>query len=311
MAPRLKTFPPLQYVASGGFLHTRHRGVMYPPFMNLDTIEQLEAVWSAGHNDILICTHQKVGTHLTKRFVVEILRRAQAHLSSCIYRSGDIGHGTVPWPEVLASQHGMDAFQHHLESTKEQARLWYTHTRIEHMPFHRIDPGARFLVVGRDPRSVAVSQFFFYKSHPLLEVPKDLGLDDFVEMFLGGDLYFGDYFSHLSDWSAARHPNILPSQILTLSYEDLVQDKARMVRKITAFLLPNFELCDTQVSDIVAATEFDRMKSDISKNPQSFHFNPDTFFRAGTVSDWERHLSPETATAILEKMGRPAWDAAS
>lgn len=306
MAPRLRTFPPLRYVASGGFLHTRHRGVMYPPFMNLDTIAQLESVWSAAANDILICTHQKVGTHLTKRFVVEILRRAQSPLTGCIYRSGDIGHGTVPWPEVLASQHGLDAFQHHLDRTEEQARLWYTHTRIEDMPFRRIDPGARFLVVGRDPRSVALSQFFFYKSHPLLEVPKDLGLDDFVEMFLGGDLYFGDYFTHLADWSAARHPDILPSQVLTLSYEDLVHDKARMVRRITAFLLPDFQLDETQVSDIVAATEFDRMKSDISENPQSFHFNPDTFFRAGTVNDWEHHLSPQAAAAIQDRMQKSA-----
>jgi len=274
---------------------------MYPPFMDLQAIAELETKWSADANDILICTHQKVGTHLTKRFVVELLRRSQAHMADCIYQSGDIGHDTVPWPEVFASQHGMQAFQNHLDRTKGQARLWYTHTRIEHMPFLRCDPATKFIVVGRDPRSVAVSQFFFYKSHPLLEVPAALSLDEFVELFLQGDLYFGDYFSHLANWSAAKHPNITPSQVLTIAYEDLVQKKAQMVRKIATFLLPNFELNETQVSEIVAATEFDRMKSDISENPQSFHFNPNTFFRAGTVRDWENHLSEAALASIKEK----------
>jgi len=302
MPQKLRTFPPIQHIASGGFLHTRHRGVMYPPFMNLSSISELESTWSAEANDIIICTHQKVGTHLTKRFVVEILRRSQSHLPDCIYRGGDIGHDTVPWPEVLVSQQGMEAFSNHLERTKRQARLWYTHTRIEHMPFHRFNPDTRFLVVGRDARSVAVSQFFFYKNHPLLEVPENLGIEDFVKLFLSGDLYFGDYFSHFADWSSANHDDIMRSQVLTLSYEDLVQDKAHMVRKIAEFLVPRHKLDKDQVAEIVTATEFDRMKSDISANPQSFHFNPDTFFRAGTVNDWERHLSPSASSAIESRM---------
>jgi len=106
--------------------------------------------------------------------------------------------------------------------------------------------------------------------------------------------------------AAARLPALLPSQVLTLSYEDLVHDKARMVRRITAFLLPDFQLDEPQVSDIVAATEFDRLKSDISETPQSFHFNPDTFFRAGTVNDWEHHLSPQAAAAIQDRMQKSA-----
>lgn len=302
MAPKLKTFPPLRHLPSGGMLHTRHRGVMYPPFMDLDIIERLEKTWAAAANDVFICTHQKVGTHLTKRFLVEILRHAQRDIPDCIYRSGDIGHGTVPWPEVMASQHGMDHFHHHLERTSGQARLWYTHTRIEHMPFQSVHAGARFIVVTRDPRAVAVSQYFFYRNHPLLDFPHHLSLDAYVELFLGGDLYFGDYFTHVRDWSAGGPPLGDPFQVLTISYEDLVQQKAQMVRKITAFLLPDFVLDDCEVAAIVAATEFDRMKADISQNPQSFHFNPETFFRAGTVRDWEQHLSRWAADAILERM---------
>ena len=62
-----------------------------------------------GH-DILICTHQKVGTHLTKKFIVEILREAAVLHAGHPAAEGDIGKGAVPWPEVTASQRGMEAF---------------------------------------------------------------------------------------------------------------------------------------------------------------------------------------------------------
>ena len=304
--PKLRCFDPLDTIASGGFLHHRHRGTMYPPFIDLAATRALAASWDSDADDIFIASHQKVGTHLTKRFIVELLRHALADSPGSVYATGDIGHGTVPWPEVMVSQHGRAHFDAHLARTKGQPRLWYIHSRIADLPLRRIHPRTRFVVVYRDPRAVAVSQYFFYRQHPLLAVPADLTLDAFVDLFLAGDLYFGDYHRHVSDWVAAAHPGIAPDRILALRYEDLVEDKPAAARTLARFLLPGWTPPEGTLAAIVQSTGFDRMKEEISGNPQSFHFNPATFFRAGTVRDWENHLSPATAAAIRART-RSAW----
>ena len=298
----LRSFGPLKTHPAGGFLHHHHRGTMYPPFIDLQATEALARDWDTGANDIFICTHQKVGTHLTKRFIVEILRHALEAQPGNIYETGDIGHGTVPWPEVMVSQHGREHFDAHLSRAEKVPRLWYIHSRIEDLPIRRIHPGTRFVVVHRDPRAVAVSQYFFYRQHPLLAVPQDLTLDRFVDLFLGGELYFGDYYTHVSDWVSAARPDIGGNQVCSLSYEQLVENKGAATQALARFLLPDWTPPESVIDAVIKATGFDQMKQDITGNPQSFHFNPATFFRAGRVRDWENHLSQRSIAAIEAKM---------
>lgn len=302
----LRSFGPLKTLPAGGFLHHHYRGTMYPPFIDLEATEALARDWDTSANDIFICTHQKVGTHLTKRFIVEILRHALAAQPGNIYETGDIGHGTVPWPEVMVSQHGRSHFDEHLHRSSSVPRLWYIHSRIEDLPSRRIHPETRFVVVHRDPRAVAVSQYFFYRQHPLLSVPQDLTLDHFVELFVGGDLYFGDYYSHVSDWVRAARPEIDARQVHALSYEQLVENKAAATRLLARFLLPGWTPSESVIDAIVKSTGFEQMKEDITGNPQSFHFNPATFFRAGQVRDWENHLSP-FAVGMIESKTLAKW----
>ena len=301
-----RTFGPLETIPSGGFLHHRHRGTMYPPFIDLAATEILETSWETAANDIFICTHQKVGTHLTKRFIVEILRHAMAGTPGNIYETGDIGHGTVPWPEVMISQYGQDHFEEHLRRTSHVPRVWYIHSRIEQLPFSRIHPETRFVVVHRDPRAVAVSQYFFYRQHPLLCVLQDLTLDGFVDLFVDGDLYFGEYHSHAADWIAVCRPDIEARQVLSLTYEQLVEHKTSSVRQLSSFLLQDWYPSDDIVDAVVQATGFDAMRREITQNPQSFHLDPTTFFRSGQVRDWERHLSAGAVAAIDAKT-RSSW----
>jgi hypothetical protein len=43
------------------------------------------------------------------------------------------------------------------------------------------------------------------------------------------------------------------------------------------------------------------MKSDISKNPRSFHFDASKFFRSGKINDWVNYLTPAMANQIDKK----------
>ena len=302
----LRTFEPAEQKQSGGFLHGRYNDTMYPPFIDVNATEDLARSWDCDENDIFICTHQKVGTHLAKKYAVEILRHGLSARADSIYSSGDIGHGTVPWPEVMASQHGRAHLDAHIARTHGQPRLWYVHCSYDDLPIRRIHPRARFIIVYRDPKAVAVSQYFFWKKHPLLCFPDGLDLDRFVEMFVEGDLYFGDYHHHVLSWLRRRDSRIDLQQVLALRYEDLVERKFDSAQVMSRFILPEHTFDLSVLTEIASSTDFEKMKSDITKNPQSFHLNPKVYFRAGKTNDWEAHLSDLSVAAINEKT-RAVW----
>jgi Sulfotransferase domain len=272
-----------------------------PPFITADSIQLLQDTWDTDEDDIFICTHQKVGTHLTKKFVVEILRRVIDYPEGCGMQTGDIGHATVPWPEVMVSQYGIEAFEQFIQNTKGYPRVWYTHCEPQDLPFRSIHPKTKFIFTFRDPKGAAVSQYYFYKSHPLLNFPQEMQIDEFVNHFVFGKLYFGDYHRHTLDWVNGCGGRINPEQLLVLRYEDLVNDKLRCSLMINQFIRPQMKLNRKQVEEVVSSTAFDTMKKGIMENPGSFHFNPKTFFRSGRTDDWATQLSPESIQKIDHK----------
>ena len=62
---------------------------------------------------------------------------------------------------------------------------------MDELPVRRLHPKTRLIMTYRDPKGAAVSQFHFYKKHLTLGVSPDLTLDQFVDLFLEGDLYSG------------------------------------------------------------------------------------------------------------------------
>ncbi|MFZ9943516.1 MAG: sulfotransferase domain-containing protein [Bacteroidia bacterium] len=298
---KFKVLEPVERLIPDGLIYKKWQGRIYPPFIDPKWVEWLMNSWDTEANDVVICTHQKVGTHLTKKFVVEILRKLIDYPSDNPMSTGDIGHSTVPWPEVMVSQHGVEDFEAFRNKTVGLPRVWYTHCEDDDLPIRNIHPETRFIMVFRDPRGAAVSQYFFYKSHPLLQMPQDITIDEFVKMFLDGNLYFGDYHKHVLKWSQRCNGRISANRLLMLRYEDLVERKYLVTKLLSEFLVPDKKLTPDQMGMIVSSTEFDTMKKGIIENPGSFHFNPNTFFRSGTINDWETKLSPESIEAINAK----------
>jgi len=298
--------PSLLRRTAHGFEHHVHEGRWLPPFINVEGLQSLQQSWDSCERDVFVATAQKVGTHLTKRFVVEILAEAGAFPEGHPCAQRDIGHGAMPWPEVTTSQYGMEGWNEHLEAVSRGPRLWYLHCDIDDLPMRTVHPKARFLVCYRDPKAVCVSQFHFYKKHPLLGVDPALTMADFVDIFLEGNLYFGDYHAHVRRWVERSAPRIPRESLLLLRYEDLVEAKEASVARIASFLLPGASLSPESVARVVERTAFDAMKEDMTKNPQTFHFKPEVFFRAGTTDDWRNHLTEAEAARIDAKTAQ-AW----
>jgi Sulfotransferase domain/GAF domain len=304
----LRTFQPLQQLGPQGFAHHRYGGTTYPPFIDLPSTAALRQSWDTTAQDVLICTHQKVGTHLAKKFLVELVKRRQDLPPQHPCREGDIGHGAVPWPEVLLSQQGESAWQAFVASTGMAPRLWYLHCSYDDLPVRRLHPQTQVVMVVRDPRAVAVSQYHFWQKHPLLAVDPSLDLDSFVDLFLGEDLYFGNYHSHVLSWLNRADQRLEPHQLCLLHYEDMVENKMQVVRTLQDLLPGGGELDDSQLEQVVAATGFEAMKQELTANPRSFHLNPSVYFRAGTVDSWRRELS-EAAVARIDAATARLWGA--
>lgn len=302
----LRTFAPARPLHGEGFLHGLYRQTVFPPFIDVAANADLARSWDTDAHDVFIATHQKVGTHLAKKFVVELLHAGLKDRPN-VYATRDIGHGTVPWPEVSVSQHGRAWIDEHIARTHDTLRAWYVHCSYNDMPVRSIHPKSKFIMVYRDPKAVAVSQYFFWKRHPLLAVPEDLSMDAFVELFVEGNLYFGDYHDHVSGWIRRPDQRIPAQNILALSYEDMVNRKRDVARALARFLLPGTTFTDDQLARIAEATEFKKMKDEVTNNPQSFHLNPKVYFRSGTTNDWEKKLS-DIAIAAIDEKSRARWD---
>ena len=291
-----------------GFLHTRYAERMIPAFIDPKAIDLLRNTWDTQADDIIICTHQKVGTHLTKKYVVEILRKAGVLNGGHPAADGDIGKGAVPWPEVMVSQHGIAAFEVFLKKTAGQPRIFYTHGNLDELPVRHLHPKTKLVMAYRDPKGAAVSQYHFYKNHPTLGVSQDLTMMEFAEMFVEGDLYFGDYHDHVSGYFRAAQSGLDPKQLCIVRFEDLVEDKLNAVQTLSTFLL-GAPLSEQDTMEVALSTEFNTMKEAIRKKPGSFHFNPDRFFRSGKTQDWKSQL-PLEAIALINAKTAEKWGAA-
>ena len=126
-------------------------------------------------------------------------------------------------------------------------------------------------------------------------------MEAFVDLFVGGGLYFGDYHRHSLGWLSRCHGKIAYDQILAFRFEELVLNKYDCAKSLGSFLLPDADFDDATLMKIAEATEFNTMKKEITENPRSFHFNPNTFFRSGKTDDWKEKLSEEAIQKIDEK----------
>ena len=107
----------------------------------------------------------------------------------------------------------------------------------------------------------------------------DLTWDEFFECFLKGNVIFGSWWKHVSEWWAHRdEPNVL-----FLKYEDLKKDLLSNVKKIADFL--GRSLDQQTMEKIAQATMFDSMKAN------TVEWKDKHLLRKGVVGDWRSTLT--------------------
>jgi hypothetical protein len=172
-----------------------------------------------------------------------------------------------------------------------------------HLPYSLIPEQAKAgkcktIYVMRNPKDALVSYYFFYKS--LVTFGKFKGTwDQFFQMFLVDNIYWGNIFDHFLGWWENRdNPNIY-----FVKYEDIINNQREEIAKIVRFC--DRELTDEKLDIITEATAFKTMKANPMTNAMNFTKEIDSkvspFMRKGVAGDWKNHFSREQ-NEIMDKL---------
>ncbi|XP_064484601.1 sulfotransferase ssu-1-like [Ornithodoros turicata] len=196
-----------------------------------------------------------------------------------------------------------------------------------HQPFHRqpYSDQAKYIYITRNPFDCCVSFYYHTKNIPayLFETGT---FDEFFEMFMKGEVDFGDYFDHLMSWYPHRNdPNVF-----FLTYEDLKKDPRSWIQKVADFLGPSYG--DKLRSDpgilenVLENSSLKSMKKVVNEGRMNIYCGPvdqlppslvsgisavdddlkkpmtGDFVRKGEVGDWKRHFSSEQVRRLKERI---------
>lgn len=242
--------------------------------------------YEARVDDIFISTYPKCGTTWMQHVVWLLLHGGQPlgpeqRMTTCIPHLEEVGRECI---EALAPP-----------------RVIKTHLPFALCPYH---PQARYIYVVRNPFDCAVS-FFHHTRGFIKHYDFAAGtFDDFFEVFVRGEVDFGDYFENVLSWLAhADDPNVLVT-----SYEAMQGDLAGVVAALGAFLgspLGDAAKDPALVARILEHSSFASMSKDqlrwASKRPDEMP----PFVRKGIVGDWLNHYSPAQCRRLLARLDAP------
>ncbi|XP_054849081.1 sulfotransferase 1C2-like [Eublepharis macularius] len=249
--------------------------------------EEWGSLWDfkARPDDLLICTYPKAGTTWIQEIVDMIQHGGDAQ--KCARAPT---HKRMPFIDMFLPK----PLEHVLPSGLEEAeamsspRMLKTHLPVQLIPPSFWEQNCKIIYVARNAKDNLVSYFHFHRISTMMPEPGNW--DQFLENFIAGKVAWGSWFDHVRGWWEAkdRHP------ILYLFYEDMKEDLAREIHKVSQFL--GVTLPDPLLNQIVQHTTFESMKTNPMANYStlpSFILDQSIlpFMRKGTVGDWKVHFT--------------------
>ena len=240
-------------------------------------------------DDIWIVTYPKCGTTWAQQIVRLIINRGK--------EDGLKLDEAVPWVEFFTSIPAL-GFKYHVDIDKMASpRAFKSHFPYDLMPCGSpSDTPGKYIYVVRNPRDVAVSYFHHDRAIPFYPLYE---WSDYFEMFMRGDLDFGDYFDHVLSWWAHKDDD----NVLFLKYEDMKKNLPSAVATIAKFI--GQDTSKELVEEIAHKTTFENMKKDSSANyewvKKKRRPNAADFMRKGEVGDWKNYFTPEQIARLNAK----------
>ncbi|XP_064484604.1 sulfotransferase 1C2-like [Ornithodoros turicata] len=200
-----------------------------------------------------------------------------------------------------------------------------------HTPFdpERFSKHAKYIYVARNPFDCCVSFYYHTRHFPVYQFENGT-FDEFFEMFMKGEVDFGDYFDHLLSWYKYKDEE----NVLFLTYEDIKKDTRHWILKIADFLGnkygENLREDPSVLDRILELTSVSKMK-EAARNERQLQVKmlwdtpreklprwaaltlrasgylsrkPMTgdFVRKGVVGDWRNHFSEEQVDRMKQRI---------
>ena len=266
----------------------RYRGVTLDSLhLNHGIMEQ----FCGRPSDVIVASFPKSGTTWLQEIVWRVTHREEIAEER---ENGVPLEFRFPLLELQSQKGVMEMAS--LEDLPEP-RFIKTHLHYHMLPESVFSSGAKVLYVSRDARDVCVSFYYFAKMN---KVHKYRGtFSDFRDSFVNNAVMYGPYREHVKGYMDRS------DTVLCLTYEQMHQDRASVVRKVADFL--GVSLNDNEVGNIVANTSFEVMKANPSTNfhqwKKSGMIPPDeegAFMRKGVVGDWRSHFNEAESNAFMK-----------
>ncbi|GIY70009.1 sulfotransferase 1C3 [Caerostris darwini] len=202
--------------------------------------------FKSGKDDVFVVTYPKCGTTWMTQIVALILRKGKPFTSKEDYFSFIPFLETTPMNQIV---------------TMDKPRLFKTHLPLHQMNFSK---KSKYIYVARHPSDCIVSFYHHCRFFPTYFFT-DGTLEEFFEVFIKGEVDYGDYFDHLLAWYRLRNK----SNVLFLSYESMKSDPRGTCLKVAGFLGKDFykillDKDEAILKKVLKCSSLDYMKSTIN-----------------------------------------------
>lgn len=154
--------------------------------------------------------------------------------------------------------------------------------------------GTPYVVLHRDLRDVAVSNYFYVRRtnwHPEYPHYADRSIEEGLRIFAERTLVA------YAEWVRSWHRNLDPTLGLMLRYEDLLADTAGNMTEVAGHF--GLDGSPDRIEEIVRAHDFRRLSAGRDRGQE----RSGSFFRKGVAGDWRNHFTPELSEQVKGMIG--------
>lgn len=136
----------------------------------------------------------------------------------------------------------------------ESPRVIKTHLPIYALPKQIWSNGVKVVYICRNMKDMIVSEYHFWRNFFFVDVK----MDDVVNGVINNAWIYSSHMDHVLNFWKARHL----SNVLFISYEDLLSESFATIKKISEFLGRDYT--DEQLKELTEFTSFDNMRKNKS-----------------------------------------------
>uniref|UniRef100_A0AC35FA51 Sulfotransferase domain-containing protein n=1 Tax=Panagrolaimus sp. PS1159 TaxID=55785 RepID=A0AC35FA51_9BILA len=247
-------------------------GEVWPPIFKTEYVRSAKML-VPRNDDVFVCTYPKCGTTWIQHICSQLLQD---------------NYGPEKGKELSMTSPMIERMGAKYSDELQCPRLLKTHFAYFNCPKSQT---AKYIFAVRNPKDCCVSYYFHNKNFKIYDWPEG-DFDTFFELFISGQLAFGDYFDHLISWQEHMHDE----NVLFLKYEDMIEDLEDAVEKIGKFIGGKAEekvMDPESLKRIVEESKIDSMKKNQERWFPGSILRKQTFIRKGGSRDWKNYFSKE------------------